>query len=275
MNLNDSWDLPRFNGNVVLGTGESAPNKAQAIGFAEVINEAMTAERTYQSWILTDHDEGIYFSVDDGKLEISGEPHFYFWRSDSSSYEIDREYHRIRSEALKLVIEREKSRAETLHSEHRALVDQRNAAAHDANALRSDTSENAARRHAELTSRIQALDVEIDDKEERIRALNEEIRSLVDQANEIIGQSNELKPEVIELEELTEDMKARREALREFNPSVYGAAQRVMRFAAFFRYVRRTNNQSWLEFFSQLNNVKIEPVIRTPTRIPRPQPNRR
>jgi hypothetical protein len=83
--------------------------------------------------------------------------------------------------------------------------------------------------------------------------------------NRIVEQVNRMRPEVHEVTSLTAALKADREALRAFNQPVYDAATNTMRYAAFFRYVKKQNPAGWNAFLAQLNSVTPQPSITTPT----------
>jgi hypothetical protein len=78
------------------------------------------------------------------------------------------------------------------------------------------------------------------------------------------------KMQVIALDNLTESMKKQEGFIQAINPTVYDAAVQTMRFAAFFRYVKRNNKKSWYKFLQQLKSVEVEPVVKTPNRWKRP-----
>ncbi len=61
-------------------------------------------------------------------------------------------------------------------------------------------------------------------------------------------------------------VKEQRKLIRAFNPTVYDATVQTMRYAAFFRYVKHNNKDSWEKFLRQLESVKVTPIVRTPTR---------
>ncbi|MDF5726759.1 MAG: hypothetical protein PUP92_01660 [Rhizonema sp. PD38] len=95
---------------------------------------------------------------------------------------------------------------------------------------------------------------------------------LVQQHNEIVKKHNDLvkivnnlRPKVFEVPTLTENLKGKFNSFYKFNPTVYESAIRTMRYAAFFRYVKTHNNSSWQKFLKQLEIIKLEPIVQTPT----------
>jgi len=57
------------------------------------------------------------------------------------------------------------------------------------------------------------------------------------------------------------------ELLKEYNPPVYSAIENIAQWAAFFRYVKKTNPVNWSNFVEKISgrSVKDAPVIDTPT----------
>ena len=99
----------------------------------------------------------------------------------------------------------------------------------------------------------------------RKRGLIQQHNEIVRKHNEIVQRGNNLRPTVFEVTTLTEGMKDKLGSLYKFNPTVYDAAIKTMRFAAFFRYVKTHNNSSWQKFLKQIETVKLEPSVKTPT----------
>lgn len=115
--LSETWRLPSRGGRVVLGRGESAPAKLDLPNL--LILQRALGRGSFQSWVLTDVDVPVVLSRSGDRVEISGSPYYYFWKSDFATYE--REYNRLRA------------RAEALRAEGR--VREFNAVAAQINAL--------------------------------------------------------------------------------------------------------------------------------------------
>lgn len=84
--------------------------------------------------------------------------------------------------------------------------------------------------------------------------------------NKIVSIINNMEPVVWEVSVLTKGLQNNRNALFNFNPSVYNAVATTMRYAAFFRYVKKNNPNAWDNFFNVIRLIKIEPAVQTPTR---------
>jgi hypothetical protein len=185
------WRLPAFEGKVALGKGESPPE-----GLAQASANKVTSvlrNFSFQSWVLTDQEAPIVFkTTEEGELNFTGEPYYYFWTSDFDAYK----------------------------RSWKTLVEQ-------AKALR------AAGNTGEY--------------------------------NRVAMQINSLEPKVTEVKSLTSGLKSISGDMRKLNPQVYDAATSTVRYAAFFRYVKRTNQQAWTAFLQKMNTIRPLPDIVTPT----------
>ncbi|PSB27287.1 hypothetical protein [Stenomitos frigidus] len=75
---------------------------------------------------------------------------------------------------------------------------------------------------------------------------------------------------VVPVTSLTDRMKSKLSTIEQYNPAVFNAATRTMQFAALFRYVKRTNPDSWRSFLNKVATLDPQPHVRTPTRWKRP-----
>lgn len=87
----------------------------------------------------------------------------------------------------------------------------------------------------------------------------------VEDYNRIVIQINSLEPKVTEVKGLTAELKSTSGDMRNLNPQVYDAATSTMRYAALFRYVKRTNQEAWTAFLHEMNAIRPLPHIVTPT----------
>ncbi len=187
----NTWRLPAFEGKVVLGRGESRPDGPAWTSANKITSVLRTAP--FQSWVLTDQEAPVVFTATgEGKLDITGEPYYYFWISDFAAYK--RSWERLVAQTKPL---------------------------------------RAAGKTREY--------------------------------NEVARRINTLAPEVTEVKRLTSGLKSIRGDLRNLNPRVYDAATSTVRYAAFFRYVKRTNRQGWTAFLMKVKALRPLPDIVTPT----------
>jgi hypothetical protein len=82
-NLGETWRLPTFNGRVVLGAGEKVPTQMDRQAAIQI--DHAISDTPFQSWVMTDQGEQIVFSNDQGRLQITGAPYYYFWTADVES----------------------------------------------------------------------------------------------------------------------------------------------------------------------------------------------
>ena len=71
---------------------------------------------------------------------------------------------------------------------------------------------------------------------------------------------------VVPVISLTDRMKSKLSTFKQYNPAVFNAATQTMQFAALFRYVKRTNPDSWRSFLNKVATLDPQPHVRTPTR---------
>ncbi|MCC6725778.1 MAG: hypothetical protein IT258_14810 [Saprospiraceae bacterium] len=72
--------------------------------------------------------------------------------------------------------------------------------------------------------------------------------------------------QIVEVSNLTNQLKQKREELRNLNPDVYNAAEKTMRYAAFFRFLKKYYPTDWNNFLRTIGDVNIEPSVKTPTK---------
>ncbi len=272
MNLGEHWELPKMDGKTYLGSGENLPQREVSLKAAESLSVAMTTDREQQSWILTDVSESVEYGISTGgRLELTGDPYFYFWKDDRASYDRQTDQYQGQISSLRQQITRDQEKLadlntslEGLVNEHNELVGQANALIERQNEMERDVLE---KKLADFQSRMGAKKAEIETLQSEADRLHDATSQLADRHKATTLRHNELRPEVHALDELTNSMRARRTHLRDFNPAVYTAAQNVMRFAALFRYVKSQNGQNWTRFTNQVRSVAVEPAVQTPTRL--------
>jgi hypothetical protein len=80
-------ELPKWNGNTVIGRNEKLPDNAATLSSCLTINSLLSTER-YQAYVLTDANTPIAFEVKNAALKSSASPYFYFWKSDQLDYAV-------------------------------------------------------------------------------------------------------------------------------------------------------------------------------------------
>lgn len=90
MDLETFWELPKYNSNgkqeEILGLGEKEKKEKKSINKPEsaikAIRKALSND-SFQSWVLTDYNVEITFKFENGELELSGSPYYYFWFAEN------------------------------------------------------------------------------------------------------------------------------------------------------------------------------------------------
>jgi hypothetical protein len=79
-----STDLPKLDGEYLLGAGEKAPNiEANQQGFTRFASNLGDAE--YYSYLICDQHRSITFRERNDTLLLTGQPYYYFWRYSSDN----------------------------------------------------------------------------------------------------------------------------------------------------------------------------------------------
>ena len=98
MDMSEFWQLPKLNGELILGLGEKEPDRDQGRNAAQIINNVMQ-EDPFQSWVLTDLGINVTFYTENGKFLITGFPYYYFWEADNDNYKrLWNEYEKMANE---------------------------------------------------------------------------------------------------------------------------------------------------------------------------------
>jgi hypothetical protein len=194
--LGAMWHLPTWQGEMVIGSGETAPtelNQAAARSIARALENAK-----FQSWVFTDEDEPVSFDIVDERLVLTGWPYYYFWVADLDGY------NQVWETSVKAADE--------------------------------------ARATGDVTS-----------------------------YNTIVSKLNALQPTVSEVDSITRALRSDLQAIKDFNPAVYSAAQKTMQLSALFRYVKAKDKAGWNAFLKEVSKRSFGPPVTTPTRWPRGQ----
>lgn len=82
MDLREFKELPRIDGNVLIGEGETNNISSNWDASAKRI-EAVLEKYEPQSWVLTDDDITVKFSISNTDcFELTGEPNYFLWKSE-------------------------------------------------------------------------------------------------------------------------------------------------------------------------------------------------
>jgi hypothetical protein len=241
-------DLPQKQGRYLLGRGETEPNiRAQTAAWMDVaarLHRLTRRHGPFRSYVLGDDAVPVSFDANSGRLSFTGEPTYRFWR-----YRSDARSHREVARVQKLMA-RETRKERSRYEEAR----RRGGPAFDGRAW--------------LSARIVQLGSDVLDD------LNEpEFRQMLASASleELLKLLDEIAPiswqRAVVLLDKEFSTLWKEQSPRSLNRAVFDAATQTMRYAAFFRYVRRNHPGSWAAFRRGIKDVRPLPAVKTPTTV--------
>ena len=237
MDLDEFWQLPSMNGEIVLGAGESATTAQTSRAAADRIERAM-AGANFRSWVLTDVDARVEVAIDQSVLEVKVDPYYSFWTADFDAYDRMRSPLIAQADLLELQLQTKEIQLLGLESSHRT--------ARAANQV--DEANRIADQHA---------------------LLEDEWAALQDRRNALVDRANEMEPRVSTVRRLTDTMKTMTDDLRAFNPPVYDAVAHTAAYAALFRHAKEHQPDEWDAFVRDVGAITVTPTLQTPTVMPR------
>lgn len=239
-------------GKYILGEGETHPDlEANEEGWKAVraLRRRLGSElnASPDSYIITDDGRDIRFDFEGGNLRIEGEPYIYFWtyKGEADDYSLVDAY-------IKAALDVGAGAGAPPPTDRRKaytklLLDQLN---------QTDVEYDTP----VVSSTLKTL---LDMKDDKARAAYIEhlaTDAIRDAAIDlrVFGDMRTVVP----LKEYTERMSSDTKLLRSINPTVWDTGVEVMRYAAFFRYVKANYPAQWESFNSQLGRA---PIVKTPT----------
>lgn len=274
-----SYELPKDANGYVLGAGESAPNiQANRSGLQTFRSFQEQNEELFdkgQSYVISDRDKPVNFDLRNNKLNLHGEPSYYFWRMDETAWA------RLRTN------EAQKQLRDELLAELKGL---------------SQANPSAAPKTLLITQLLRDVDnyeKEIGDYRLLIYLRQSELVGLLSTKGatpQIIRASRRaiLNQQSLEsllkqlmvlralttvqqaapVAELSDKVSRETAMLRAINPAVWDAGVTVMQYAAFFRYCKQKNPQQWDVFMRQIKRAPAPPPsVITPTIMEPPTAN--
>lgn len=226
MDLNNHWDLPRFDNRLVMGRGESVPDESISALAAQRIDQILQ-NHTWRSWVLTDIETSPQFSGSGGAFKVIASPYYYFWDIDQTSEELTQLVQKINNQ----------------YTDYKSLL-----VDYNSNVVKYNASRDVNTR--------KNLKYELDTQRIQIKGLEANLKELKNQLD---------NPSVREKTELTEAMRSQSSALQQYNPAVYNAYVNTAAFSTFFRYVKKFNRTTWNNFMNSIINVSVSPSVQTPT----------
>jgi len=258
-----SYELPTEKGKYILGAGESITKEENQRHHQEFVEYNKQNQKTFESalsYVITDNGQEITFDITGGKLTVRGEPYYYFWTADKDQYE------NLLS-GYSLLDAKTRLRAE-MRRRIRPVNSLRAKQAWLASQLRDDIARHASQIddvNVEFLGYRDLLDLIKKDETSRELSLSKQpVPWLTDRLAEL--RTVETMPVTSEVTELRQMLSSRMEMVRGINPAVWDAGATVMRYAAFFRYVKANYPQTWQSFMAQIERAHApQPSVKTPT----------
>ncbi|MBN1927641.1 MAG: T9SS type A sorting domain-containing protein [Prolixibacteraceae bacterium] len=253
-----TFDLPKEDNQYLLGAGEQEPvtweNREGINNFIiHIQNIENDLNQMFRSYVLSDYNQDIRFSTDDNILQLTGNPYYFCWRYrfDNPSFNEDAEWKKVYQQY------------ETIRNE-----EQNKNPSFDIQAFIIDSLLSKAEQYAESFN-IFTEGTFIDlvnlppDRQTRVNFLelydiNDLYQMLVDVSYYMVAYTPEY------LEEFSNRM-SDVTLLEKTNPAVWIANVNIMRYAAFFRYIKINFPEEWDSFINSVSGVSPQPQAHTPT----------
>jgi hypothetical protein len=262
-----SYELPTEKGEYILGAGESIKNdenKRSREQFAKYYDQNEALFMSAVSYVITDHGRDITFDVAGGKLTVRGEPGYYFWSVDQDKYDDLLSGYLLDNTKASLQAEMRRIRPATVRAKRTWLAGQ----------LRSGISRYITQIDDDLTLDFigyrDLLSLVRQDETSRERSLTAQpVAWLTDRLAEL--RTVEAAPVPKEVPELSKMLATNTQMVRAINPAVWDAGATVMRYAGFFRYVKKNYPETWQAFMAQIERAPApKPPVKTPTVVKTP-----
>ncbi|MDR1373328.1 MAG: hypothetical protein LBJ17_09500 [Dysgonamonadaceae bacterium] len=234
------WDLPKDDSeNYILAASEKnyIPTKDTVLN--GWLYDALCGEgRPFSSYILTDRDADIAIETEDGYLRLSGNPYYFFTKSN------------IEKQVMDSLITKVQADCETLEDNAKVL-------------LGNEYSQD-------LNPRINlsGLRRKIEENKDKAPSLYYKIKSVIAELDSVyMLNEKKLGIEFKTLDAFTASFGRRWTMLKRYNPAVYSALEDISQWTAFFRYVKLTNPENWQKFVRKTDGRKVSnsPSVQTPT----------
>jgi len=252
-------DLPKNDaGEYVLGTGERRPDiQANNNGAYLLSQHSISVESKhgfkFRSYVITDYLQQIKFGLKGDSLDITGNPYFYCWKfkRDLPDYDMKRTADRISAKCSKEILSLSESSGDKAVQDW--LIGRLVDLAKKYDGIYNFYSEGTFLDMIRLrTDSEKAQFLERFDRQSLV--------SMVETTETHMD-----RDAIIPLKEYSNDFSSKPELFAAANPAVWNATINTMRFAAFFRYVKKDYPQAWNVFLEQVRTLDPAPMIETPT----------
>jgi hypothetical protein len=261
----DKWayELPTEKGQYLLGAGESAPGKEKEVGWKKFSEYRDRNEALFESaisYLICDRDQPVRFDTRDGKLDLTGEPFYSFWDIDRDKYEslISGEALDIAKSALAVELRRSVP-ARTLVAQKSWLITQLQ---NGIDRYKTDVDDQMIVESLGYSALLNLLQLDSTARDNSLR------RQTVPTLKNRLAELRTLQdmPAPRDVKELSQMLANNTDMIRAINPAVWDAGVVVMRYAAFFRYVKDKHPEQWRSFLTQIERAPApQPPAKTPT----------
>ena len=206
----------------------------------------------YRSYLISDYAKDIYFSLRNDTLTISGYPYYYCWQYASDQVGLKKD-------------KIEKNTTESVNNEIEKMANSTNISKKDA--VIKLMLESVIDYEKGFSFYDQGTIVELTKlpKEGNQRKDLLELYTTNAIMEALISMNVKMAYyNPIFLEELSNKI-SNPELFYRANPLIWNATTKTLRYAAFFRYLKEYYPEQWRNFISELEGIKAEPRVTTPT----------
>jgi len=238
------WDLPKDNGGkYIIAPSEKPFTPKENKETEQNLYDALSGNgRPFTSYILTDKDANIGFDIQGEQLQFTGHPYYFFTKNESDMNHIND----LRKELEKTYTEIETNAKIFLGTKYTSNLNPKTNLGGLLKVLKDNRNDEIYNPYAmhDVVSAISRLDSlnSLSDAKIGIKF------TVLNQYSTTFNENNW-------------------ELLKKFNPLVYSTAENIAQWAAFFRYVKKTNPTNWNSFVGKISGrtVKDAPQTDTPT----------
>ncbi|GHV29835.1 hypothetical protein FACS1894177_01380 [Bacteroidia bacterium] len=237
------WDLPKDSeGEYMLAKSEK-PYTPQMNNIIEqkLYDDLCGDVKPFSSFILTDKNANISFDIKGKQIQFTGHPYYLFTKNESDLEHIDN----LKKEVEQIYNDIETNSKIFLGRKYTSNLDPRTNLGGLLKILKENRSEEIFNPYAihAVVSAIGRLD--------SLNSLND----------------TEIGIKLSVLNQYSTTFNSNWELLKKYNPPVYSTVENIAQWAAFFRYVKKTNPASWNSFVRKISGriVKDTPKVDTPT----------
>jgi hypothetical protein len=238
------WDLPKDSEREYLLAKSEKPFTPRDNKTIEqtLVDDLSGKGRPFSSFILTDRGVNIIFDIQGGQLQFSGHPYYLFSKSESDPAQFDR----LKRDLERTYIDIESNSKAFLGRKYTSELNPRTNLAGLLKVLQANRKDESFNPYAfkGVTSALNKLDSLISMSEAGLGVKF----TVLNQFSTTFNENNW-------------------ELLKRYNPPVYSTVEDIARWAAFFRYVKRTNPANWNYFIEKISGrpVNDAPKVDTPT----------